>query len=140
MVIAANFAFGQIGTKSKYQEILKISRKLPKKKEDKVDDKIEEKEEGGLPEGYIEKEVSPPVNYDKLSPEVSNSLFEGVVDINKDGIVDIDEKIAHLKQTIIADRYTKKLSEDLKFNMQYELSRLQKLKSEGGNDDLIIKY
>ena len=140
LVIAANFAFGQIGTKSKYQEILKISRKLPKKKEDKVDDKIEEKKEGGLPEGYIEKEVSPPVNYDKLSPEVSNSLFEGVVDINKDGIVDIDEKIAHLKQTIIADRYTKKLSEDLKFNMQYELSRLQKLKSEGGNDDLIIKY
>ena len=148
LVIAANFAFGQIGTKDKYQEILKISRKLPKDKVLKKQDPIQSYDEDEERMNIIGQNGNDGTHYENepyaqegyMKEETPNPLFKDIIDVNNDGVLDIDEKISHLQKTITSDKYTKKLSPESIFKIQHELSRLQKIKLEGGNDDLIIKY
>ncbi len=183
LVIAANFAFAQLGKKGKIKEILKISRKLPKEKdtdfedyknrikasqeklkkdvkkqtdvseeeaehnrkaldeeiknlsEENVDPKLKEEP---FTEGYV-KDFVPIGNENVELFNLYNPMMEKI-DLNKDGKLDIDEKIKFLTQTKLQDKYIGKLPMDTLDLINTELKRLNKLKNDGKDDDLIIRY
>ena len=63
------------------------------------------------------------------------------MDGNKDGIIDIDEKLKFLRGQINNDRYSKKLPNVTIQMLEDEIKRLMLIKQRGGEDeDLIIRY
>ncbi|MAS51803.1 MAG: hypothetical protein CMD20_01230 [Flavobacteriales bacterium] len=110
------------------------------------EDNIDPMNEPAFTEGYVEDSPPESKEFVPLGEEKMKlyKIYKDWVhdmDGNKDGIIDIDEKLKFLRGQINNDRYSKKLPNVTIQMLEDEIKRLMLIKQRGGEDeDLIIRY